>query len=129
MAEQATKERVTRKTEPNIKVAEALGRKPIDQLLADNPDDSFVRVPLGSSKATLAERGLEIVEQSDGTAITRKGYQVARKVTSKIDDEIQADHDLQEEMMESVRDVEKSKDKTSVKKTPNARKKKSSKKD
>ena len=114
--EQTAKEQGTRKKEPNIIVAETLGKQPIDQLLVDNPNDSFVRVPIGSSQEALAKNGLEQVMEG-GKPLVRKGYAVARCVTDHHEKEVKERHEEAADMVSDVRDLELS-DKTSYKKTP-----------
>jgi len=120
------KKQDTRKTAPNIVVAENYGKRPIDQLLADNPGEAFVRVPEGSSEQALANRGLEPVKVG-GQVLTRKGYVVARCIDETHEREIEEQHEEAEDTISAVRDLELS-DMTAFKKAPKNKKKRSSKK-
>ncbi len=107
----------TRKTAPAITVSETLSKKnPIDQLIADNPGESFVYVPGGSSDEALAKRGLELVT-SGGAPVKSKARLVARCVDDSHERKVTAAHDEATEMISGVDGLEAT-SKTSVKKAP-----------
>ena len=118
MAEKQTVDRQqdNRKQAPNIKVAENYGKRPIDQLMADNPKESFVRVPVNSSRESLASRGLEPVI-SGGKAVEKSGYAVARRVDDTTKNEMKAEYEEATEQVSAVRKLDVS-DKQSFNKKP-----------
>lgn len=99
------KKQELRKTAPDIVVAKVYGKRPMEQLSADNPDESFMRVPMNSSKESLASRGLEPV-MVGGKPLERKGYAIARRVNDITASETKAEYDDATEQVSAVRKLE-----------------------
>lgn len=109
-----------RKVAPDVIVNCSSSKRSIDQLLADNPNRSFVYAPARSSEGSLGKRGLVPVLGTDGNRMNVGAKMICEDLGHVQAEEIKQAHDLATERFNEVKDKKQSntRDKTAKAKKP-----------